>query len=217
MRLIRCTAVLPRFPQRSPWNCVDVNWFLLRESEVQLKTRTDHFAALPWVAYLRWLSLSDETSATMKAHLPLQPYDVTIKYGALAVFVAQCAITEFARDVGEQVVVAGTTHLTGPAGTAVLLCIRYPRPHSTVQCLGSLLGIRTIADGSLVVCYTCTRLSSCLGACRVWFGFSLDENVRRLASRNAARIRTTYTHHAKQRHALGEHSPRAECGLVQPR
>ena len=103
----------------------------------------------------------------MKAHLPLQPYDVTIKYGALAVFVAQCAITEFARDVGEQVVVAGTTHLTGPAGTAVLLCIRYPRPHSTVQCLGSLLGIRTIADGSLwfailLYLHTPFQLSRCL-------------------------------------------------------
>ena len=56
----------------------------------------------------------------MKRHVPEVPYATTIQYSALAVFVAQCAITEFARDIGEQVVVAGTTHLTGPSGRVVL-------------------------------------------------------------------------------------------------
>lgn len=144
----------------------------------------------------------------MKAHHPLQTYDVTIKYGALAVFVTQCAVTEFARDVGEQVVVAGTTHLTGPAGTVVLLCIRYPRPHSTVQCLDKPPCIRTIANGPGLHCMY-TVLAHTFPAVSVLAGFGLAFHLTKMFGGLLQEMRHVY--------APRENTAQAEYGLVQPR
>jgi hypothetical protein len=66
-------------------------------------------------------SVTDKPTTTN--HQPPTIYhqsNAIVYEGPLAVFVAQVSLTEFARDIGEQIVVAGTAHLAGSGAVQVL-------------------------------------------------------------------------------------------------